>query len=354
MDDHAYVYGRLPATPGMEDRPCIGLIAHLDTIPDEDFSGRDVQPQLVVNYNGGDLPLGTSGRVLSPDRFPSLKRCVGHTLITTDGTTVLGADDKAGIAEIITACEQVLAEGLPHGAIAVCFPPDEEIGHGASLLDLDRFDADFAYTVDGGDANEINCETFNAAAAVVEIVGENVHPGDAKNKMRSAAHVAMKYDSMLPFAERPEHTEGYEGYFHLTDLHATVEKATMRYIIRDHDAHRFAGRKDTMKLAAKRLNEIYGHGVVTVKMRDQYRNMAEVLEHHPEAVARAEAAIRAVGLEPIHRPIRGGTDGAQLSFRGLPCPNLGTGGAACHGPYEHISVQDMDTITAMLKALITA
>ena len=354
VDDHAYVYAKLPASPGMEDCPCIGLIAHLDTIPDADFSGKDVQPQLVVNYNGGDIHLGTSGRVLSPARFPSLKRCVGHTLITTDGTTVLGADDKAGIAEILTACEEILREGLPHGRIAVCFTPDEEIGHGASLLDLDRFDADFAYTVDGGEANEINCETFNAAAAVIEIVGENVHPGDAKNKMRSAAHVAMKYDSMLPFAERPEHTEGYEGYYHLTDLHATVEKATMRYIIRDHDAHRFDARKETMRLAAKRLNEIYGPGVVTVTMRDQYRNMAEVLANHPEAVARAEAAIRAAGLDPIHRPIRGGTDGAQLSFRGLPCPNLGTGGFACHGPYEHVSVQDMDTMTAVLKALITA
>ena len=353
VDEHAYLYGSLPATPGMEDRPCVGLIAHLDTIPDEDFSGKDVQPHLVVNYNGSNIHLGTSGRVLSPERFPSLRRCIGHTIITTDGTTVLGADDKAGIAEILTACEQVLAQALPHGAIAVCFTPDEEIGHGAALLDLDRFAADFAYTVDGGEPNEINCETFNAVAAVVQITGENVHPGNAKNKMRSAAHVAMKYDSMLPFAERPEHTEGYEGYFHLTDLRANVEKATMRYIIRDHDAHRFEGRKDTMKLAAKRLNEIYGPGVVTVTMRDQYRNMAEVLTEHPEAVTRAEKAIRAVGLEPIHRPIRGGTDGAQLSFRGLPCPNLGTGGSACHGPYEHISVQDMDTVTAILKALIT-
>ena len=354
VDDHAYVYGRLPATPGMEDRPCIGLIAHLDTIPDEDFSGRDVQPQLVVNYNGGDLPLGTSGRVLSPDRFPSLKRCVGHTLITTDGTTVLGADDKAGIAEIITACEEILRENLPHGRIAVCFTPDEEIGHGAELLDLERLGADFAYTVDGGAPEEINFETFNAAGATVQITGVNVHPGDAKGKMRNAAHVAMEFDALLPAAERPERTKDYEGFYHLTDMNASVESATLHYIVRDHDANRFASRKTTMELAAKHLNEVYGDGTVTLNIRDQYRNMAEILEAHPDVITRAEDAIRATGLDPIRRPIRGGTDGAQLSFRGLPCPNLGTAGGACHGPFEHISVENMDVVVNVLKALLTA
>ena len=353
VDEHAYVYGRLPATPGMEALPCVGLIAHLDTIPDEDFSGENVQPQLVEHYDGGELKLGTSGRVLSPAQFPSLKRCAGHTLITTDGTTVLGADDKAGIAEILTACEEILRENLPHGAVSVCFTPDEEIGHGAALLDLERLGADFAYTVDGGAAEEINFETFNAAGATVEITGVNVHPGDAKGKMRNAAHVAMEFNALLPAAERPERTEHYEGFFHLIEMHADVESATMRYIVRDHDAAHFAVRKATMEQAAKLLNERYGDGTVTLTLREQYRNMAEVLTSRPEVIARAEKAIRAVGLTPARRPIRGGTDGAQLSFRGLPCPNLGTGGAACHGPFEHISVQDMDTVTAMLKALIT-
>ena len=354
VDTHAYVYGALPATAGMEGRPSVALIAHLDTIPDTDFSGENVQPQLVEHYDGGDLTLGTSGRVLSPKQFPDLKGCVGHTLITTDGTTVLGADDKAGIAEILTACEELLREDLPHGRIAVCFTPDEEIGHGAELLDLKRLGADFAYTVDGGAPEEINFETFNAASATVEIAGVNVHPGDAKGKMRNAAHVAMEFDALLPAAERPERTEGYEGFFHLTEIKADVESAVLQYIVRDHDAQRFAVRKSIMEQAAKHLNEIYGAGTVTLTLRDQYRNMAQVLQAHPDVITRAEDAICKAGLTPVRRPIRGGTDGAQLSFRGLPCPNLGTAGGGCHGPYEHISVQNMDIVVQMLKALLTA
>lgn len=354
VDAHAYVYGRLPATTGMEDRPCVALIAHLDTIPDADFSGLNVQPQLVEDYDGGDLPLGTSGRVLSPAQFPELKDCVGYTLITTDGTTVLGADDKAGIAEILTACETIQQENLPHGPIAVCFTPDEEIGHGAELLDLERLCADFAYTVDGGAPEEINYETFNAAGATVSVTGVNVHPGDAKGKMRNAAHVAMEFDALLPAAERPERTHDYEGFFHLTEMNASVERATLHYIVRDHDAARFAARKATMEQAAKLLNETYGEGVVTLTLQEQYHNMAEVLCAHPEVLKRAENAIRATGLTPRFVPIRGGTDGSQLSFRGLPCPNLGTGGAACHGPYEHISVQNMDVMVDVLIHLLTA
>ncbi|MBQ9045650.1 MAG: peptidase T [Oscillospiraceae bacterium] len=353
VDEHAYVYGALPETAGMENAPRIALIAHIDTIPDYDFSGENVQPQIVSSYDGGDLPLGESGRVLTGAQFPDLKAAVGKTLITTDGTTVLGADDKAGVAEIMTACEELIAEGLPHGRVAVCFTPDEEIGHGAELLDLDRLGADFAYTVDGGAPEEINFETFNAAGAVVEIAGVNVHPGDAKGKLRSAAHVAMEFDALLPAAERPERTEGYEGFYHLTELKADVESARLHYIVRDHDAARFDARKATMEQAAQYLNEVYGDGTVTLTLRDQYRNMAEVLSGCPEVLTRAENAIRASGLTPARRPIRGGTDGAQLSFRGLPCPNLGTGGYGCHGPYEHICAEDMDAMVKVLKALLS-
>ena len=353
VDEHAYVCGFLPATEGREEDPCIALIAHLDTVPDSDFPGKNVCPKIVADYDGGDLPLGTSGRILSPEAFPDLKDLKGHTLITTDGTTVLGADDKAGIAEILTACEEVLRENLPHGRIAVCFPPDEEIGHGAALLSLERLGAAFAYTVDGGALDEINTETFNAAEAVVSFTGVNVHPGDAKGKMRNASLVAMEYAACLPAAERPETTENYEGFFHLTDMVGSVEKASLYYIVRDHDAAHFEIRKDMMRHAAKVLNEKYGEGTVSLSIRDQYRNMAEVLQACPQAVSRAEDALRKAGLTPRYVPVRGGTDGSQLSFRGLPCPNLGTGGACFHGPYEHISAENMDLAVRILKNLIT-
>ena len=350
VDRHAYTYGFLPATEGYEDRPCIGLIAHLDTIPD--FSGENVKPTLVPNYDGGVVPLGVSGRCLDPEQFPHLKHLVGHTLITTDGTTVLGADDKAGVAEIMTACERVLEEKLPHGRIAVCFTPDEEVGHGAELLNLQRFGADFAYTVDGGEAWEVNCETFNAAAASFEVRGFNIHPGAAKDKMINAALVAMEINSLLPAVERPEHTEDHEGFFHLTDMKGTVEKAELHYIVRDHDAASFAARQKTLRQIEKFINEKYGAGTVKLQIRQQYRNMLEKLDGHMQVVELAEKAIRAEGLEPVRVPIRGGTDGAQLSFRGLLCPNLGTGGYCCHGPHEHISVENMDRMTRVLLHLI--
>lgn len=350
VDEHAYTYGFLPATEGCEDKPCIGLIAHLDTIPD--FSGENVKPTLVENYDGGVVPLGQSGRSLDPEQFPHLKKLIGHTLITTDGTTVLGADDKAGIAEIMTACERLITEKRPHGPIAVCFTPDEEVGHGAELLDLGRFGADFAYTVDGGEANEVNCETFNAAGAVFEVKGFNIHPGSAKNKMINAALVAMEINGLLPAAERPEHTEDHEGFFHLTEMKGNVEKAELHYIVRDHDAASFAAREKTLRLIEKFINEKYGEGTVTLTIRQQYRNMIEKLDGHMQIVELAERAIRAEGMEPVRVPIRGGTDGAQLSYRGLLCPNLGTGGYCCHGPHEHASAQEMDKMTNVLLQLI--
>ncbi|MBQ6398477.1 MAG: peptidase T [Oscillospiraceae bacterium] len=350
VDEHAYVYGFLPATPGCEERPCVGFIAHLDTIPD--FSGENVNPQLIENYDGGDVRLGESGRVLTKDVNPNLPRLKGHTLVTTDGTTVLGADDKAGIAAIMTACERILAEGRPHGAIAVCFTPDEEVGHGASLLDLERFGADFAYTVDGGELDEINFETFNAASAKWEIRGFNIHPGSAKGKMINASLVAMEINAMLPAGAVPEKTENYEGFFHLTDMSGTVEKAELGYILRDHDANGLAEKEKLMRLIEKQINEKYGAGTARLTIREQYRNMAEKLSAHMEIVELAEKAIRAIGLEPVRVPIRGGTDGSQLSFRGLLCPNIGTGGYACHGPYEHTSAENLDGAARLVEAIV--
>lgn len=350
-DEHAYVYGELPASAGMEDKPAIGFIAHIDTVPD--FSGENVRPQVIENYDGGPVQLGTSGRTLSPAKFPELSDFVGQTLITTDGTTVLGADDKAGVAEIMTACEHIIAENRPHGRISVCFTPDEEVGHGAALLDLERFGADFAYTMDGGVLNEVNFETFNAASAHLEINGFNIHPGDAKNTMINACLVAMEINSMLPSGDTPAKTEGYEGFFHLMEMSGTVEAAALDYIVRDHDAAAFAVRKETMRHIEKLINEKYGAGTAKLTLADQYRNMAECLSAHMEVVELAEKAIRKAGLEPVRVPIRGGTDGAQLSFRGLPCPNLGTGGYSFHGPFEHITVEGMDIAVDIILNLIS-
>ena len=349
-DEHAYVYGVLPASEGCEDLPCIGLIAHIDTIPD--FTGENVQPQLHPNYDGQDLPLGESGRVLSAKQFPHLSSLKGHTLITTDGTTVLGADDKAGVAESLTAVERLMEEKLPHGRVALCFTPDEEVGHGAALLDLERLGAAFAYTVDGGKLEEINFETFNAAAAHWEVHGFNVHPGSAKNTLVNANLVAMEINAMLPAGDVPEKTVDYEGFFHLTDMHGTVEKATLDYIIRDHDAALFAQRERTMRHIEELINEKYGDGTAVLTIREQYRNMAEILQQRMEIVAIAEKAIAKAGLSPKRVPIRGGTDGSQLSFRGLPCPNLGTGGYGFHGPYEHITVENMDKAVEILLNIL--
>ena len=351
-DGRGYVYGKLPASAGMEKAPAIGFIAHVDTAPD--FSGAGVKPVLHVNYDGGDLPLGDSGLVLSPEKFPDLKDSVGQTLITTDGTTLLGADDKAGVAEIMTACERIISEKLPHCALSVAFTPDEEIGSGAQLLDLARFGADFAYTVDGDEIGEINYETFNAAGAGWEITGVSVHPGSARGIMVNAALVAAEINSMLPAGEIPAETDGYEGFYHLTELNATVERAEMKYIVRDHDAKKFAARLDKLRAVEKHINEKYGEGTAKLTLTEQYRNMEEILSKRMDIVERAKRAVEKLGIAPVIRPIRGGTDGAQLSFLGLPCPNLGTGGSAFHGPFEHITAEHMDQGVEVLLNIVSA
>lgn len=352
VDAHAYVYGFLPATAGREQCPPIGFIAHIDIV--NEFGTSEIHPQIVKEYDGGEIALGTSGRTLDTVQFPDLKQAVGKTVITTDGTTVLGADDKAGVAEILTMCERLVQDNLPHGKICVCFTPDEEIGHGAALLDLEKFGASCAYTVDGGAPNEVEWETFYAAAADWSIAGVSVHPGDAKDKMVNAALVAMEMNGMLPPDEIPAKTQGREGFFHLCDMSGDVSAAKLSYIIRDHDAEKFSQRKQTMREIERKINETYGAGTATLTLREQYRNMAEILQHHPDVVERAKQAIRAVGLTPVSNPVRGGTDGAQLSFRGLPCPNLGTGAYALHGPYEHAIAEQMDVVTEILLHIAQA
>lgn len=350
VDEHAYVYGFIPASKGMEDKPCIAFNAHVDTIPD--FSGENVRPQVIENYDGGSVTLGESGRVLSPEQFPDLKAAIGKTLITTDGTTVLGADDKAGVAEIMTAAERIINEKLPHGRIAICFSPDEEVGHGGALMQLDRLGADFGFTVDGDDVNEINYETFNAAAAHWEVNGFNVHPGSAKDTMINASLVAMEINSMLPAGDVPSKTENYQGFFHLTDMSGNVELAKLDYIIRDHDSAVFEARKDAMRHIEELINAKYGSNTAKLSIKEQYRNMSILLKDRMDIVALAERAIRKQGLEPVSVPMRGGTDGANLSFRGLLCPNLGTGGHGFHGPYEHIAAESMDTAVEIILAII--
>ena len=352
VDAHAYVYGFLPATAGREQCPPIGFIAHIDIV--NEFGTSEIHPQIVKEYDGGEIALGTSGRTLDTVQFPDLKQAIGKTVITTDGTTVLGADDKAGVAEILTMCERLVQDNVPHGKICVCFTPDEEIGHGAALLDLEKFGASYAYTVDGGAPNEVEWETFYAAAADWSIAGVSVHPGDAKDKMVNAALVAMEINGMLPPDEIPAKTQGREGFFHLCDMSGDVSAAKLSYIIRDHDAEKFSQRKQTMREIERKINETYGAGTAALTLREQYRNMAEILQHHPDVVEQAKRAIRAVGLTPVSNPVRGGTDGAQLSFRGLPCPNLGTGAYALHGPYEHAIAEQMDVMTEILLHIAQA
>ena len=350
VDENCYVYGAIPATPGYEDKPAIGLIAHLDTAPD--FCGEHVNPQIYRNYNGEDVTLGDSGKVLSVKTFPHLKELKGRTLITTDGTTLLGADDKAGIAEIMTVAEELLKGTMPHGKICIAFTPDEEVGSGADKLDIPAFGAQYAYTADGGCENEIVYENFNASEAVFKIRGFNIHPGEARNKMINAALVGMEINSMLPNLETPAHTELYEGFFHLCEMEGTVENATLQYIIRDHTAASFEARENTLRHIEKIMNEKYGQGTVKLEIHEQYRNMIEKVAPCMQLVDYAKDAIRELGMEPNTDPIRGGTDGAQLSFRGLPCPNLGTGGYAFHGPYEHITAEGMDTAVHVMLGIL--
>ena len=349
LDEYGYVYATLPATPGCEQAAGLGFIAHMDTAPGT--SGENVNPQIHENYDGGDVLLPATGAVLKPADFPFLTEMKGQTLITTDGSTLLGADDKAGVAEIMTMAERLIREGRPHGKICIGFTPDEEVGQGADLFDVDGFGAAYAYTVDGDDVGEISYENFNAAAAAVKIHGLSVHPGSAKNTMRNALSLAMEYHAALPAFECPEHTEGREGFFHLCDLQGDVSEAVFHYIIRDHDADRFAVRKAQMQQVADRLNEKYGAGTVELELTDSYRNMLEKIRPHFHLVENARAAIRAVGLTPVESPIRGGTDGATLSYKGLPCPNLGTGGFNFHGPMECITVEKMDQAVEVLLNL---
>ncbi|MBR4435399.1 MAG: peptidase T [Clostridia bacterium] len=349
VDDKCYVYASIPATAGCENAPAVGFIAHMDTVPD--FCGENVKPRLIENYDGGEVVLGDSGRTLSPEKLPHLPLLKGRTLIVTDGTTVLGGDDKAGIAEIITAVERILNEGIPHGKLCIGFTPDEEVGSGADNFDVAAFGADFAYTVDGGVEGEIEYENFNAAGAKVKVNGFNIHPGDSKNKMINALLVAMEFNAMLPL-ETPSNTERYEGFFHLTDMSGNVENCDMSYIIRDHSSEIMLARKATMEHAAKILNEKYGAGTVELAIRDQYRNMKEKIEPCMHLIENAIAAAKELGVEPRVQPIRGGTDGARLSFMGLPCPNLGTGDFACHGPYEHVTVEGMEKCTDLIVKLV--
>ena len=352
VDEHAYVYGKLPASPGLEDRTPVGFIAHLDTVPVPE--GTPIRPCLVKDYDGGDLPLGDSGLTLSPAMFPHLTDLAGQTLIVTDGHTVLGADDKAGAAEILTAMERLIEAGTPHGPISVCFTPDEEIGHGAALLDLERFGARYAYTVDGSDVDEVEYETFNAASARIDIRGVEVHPGSAKGVMVNASLVAAEIIAALPPEETPARTEGYEGFYHLCDMEGDVGAAHLTYILRDHDRDKFEARKTALERITAEINARYGEGTAELTVRDQYYNMAEKIHEHPEVLEKAREAIRAAGGEPVSSPVRGGTDGAQLSFRGLPCPNLGTGGYCFHGPYEHITAERMERMTRVLIELAKA
>ena len=350
LTDHCYVYGLLPATKGYADKPAVGFISHMDTAPD--FSGKDVKPQIISDYDGNDVLLKGSGTYLKVSDFPTLKTLKGRTLITTDGTTLLGADDKAGVSEIMTAVEQIIAEKIPHGDIWIGFTPDEEVGSGADLFDLDYFKARFAYTVDGDYEGEVAYENFNAASASFEIKGVNVHPGEAKDIMINAALVGCEIASLLPENETPAHTEGREGFYHLTDFSGDIAHAKVNYIVRDHDKATFEKRLDTLRGIEKKMNEKYHADTVKLNIQHSYSNMLEVIEKNEYVVAIAKKAIKNVGLEPVSRPVRGGTDGARLSFMGLPCPNLGTGGYGFHGPFEHISVEGMDTAVSVIKEIV--
>jgi tripeptide aminopeptidase len=331
--------------------PSIGFLAHMDTSPD--MSGANVNPQFIENYDGGDIWLDKAGQVvLSPLAFPDLKKYTGQTLITTDGATLLGADDKAGIAEIMSVVEYLVQHPeIKHGDICIGFTPDEEVGRGVAHFDVSKFGAEFAYTIDGGEAGEAAYETFNAAHASVTIHGRSVHPGAAKHKMVNAARVAMEFDAMLPVNERPEYTEGYEGFYHLTRIQGNVEEATLEYIIRDHDREKFEAKKAFMERAVAFLNARYD-GRLSLEMSDTYYNLREKIEPVIHIVESAQQAIRAAGLTPILAPVRGGTDGSQLSYKGLPTPNLFTGGHNAHGKYEYIPVQSMEKAVEVILKII--
>ena len=350
VEDKCYVYGKIPATKGYEGKTKLGFIAHMDTV--SDFADHAVNPIVHENYDGKDLKLADSGRTLEVSVFPHLPSLAGRTLITSDGTTVLGADDKAGVAEIMTLAEALLAGEIPHGPISIGFTPDEEIGEGPDFFDVPGFDAEFAYTVDGGAEGEIEYENFNACEAVFKIQGVNVHPGSAKGIMINAGAVGCEIQMMLPQEETPEQTEGYEGFYHLIKINGSCERAELVYIVRDHDADKFAQKQQKLKEIADAMNQKYGEGTVDLQIKEQYRNMAEKIRPCYHLIENAKKACENMGIVPKIQPIRGGTDGARLSFMGLPCPNLGTGGYAFHGPYEHITVEGMDKSVEILMELV--
>lgn len=350
LSDTCYVYALLPATPGMEDKKAIGLIAHMDTAPD--FSGENVKPQIIEQYDGKDIFLPGSGFSIKVSDFPHLKHLKGDRLITTDGTTLLGADDKAGIAEIMTAIEEIKNSDIPHGDIWICFTPDEEVGMGPNSFDLDYFKADYGYTVDGAYEGDIAYENFNAASADFDVKGVSVHPGEAKDIMVNAGLIACEIAMKLPKRETPAHTEDREGFFHLTDMSGDVVSAKLSYIVRDHDKNLFESRLNKLRALEVEMNQKYGANTVALTITHSYENMLSVIDKHMYVVDLAKDAIFAAGLEPISTPVRGGTDGARLSFMGLPCPNLGTGGYAFHGPYEHVSVNAMERVVSILKQIV--
>ncbi len=348
VDEHCYVYGFLPETaPGL---PTLGFIAHMDTSPE--VSGKDVHPRIIQAYAGGDIELNAEV-VIDEATFPALGELVGQDLIVTDGTTLLGADDKAGIAEIMTLCETLLARtDIRRGRICIAFTPDEEVGCGADAFDVAGFGADFAYTVDGGALGELEYENFNAASAKALVQGVSIHPGSAKDQMKNAIHIAKEFDAMLPSSERPEHTEGYEGFFHLLFFHGETEHAELHYIVRDHDRVRFEARKELMQKAAAYINQRHGEGTLNLAIRDSYYNMKEQILPHFHLIETAKAAMEALGIAPIIIPVRGGTDGARLSYMGLPCPNLCTGGYFFHGKRELIPVQSLEKVSALLLEIV--
>ena len=346
VDKYGYAMGTIPASKGCENAPVIGFISHVDTSPD--MSGKDVKPHIIECYDGEDIQLNAA-LTMKVDEFPELKGFVGHTLIHTDGTTLLGADDKAGCAEIMTAAEYLMTHPeIKHGKIRIGFTPDEEIGRGVDYFDVAAFGADFAYTMDGSAEGELEYENFNAAAATIEIQGRNVHPGYAKDKMINAIQVACELNALLPAVQRPEHTIGYEGFFHCVGFNGTVENAKIQYIIRDHDSEKFEQKKVLMWSCVDMLQKRYGENVLKLVLKDQYFNMRKMVEPHPQVIEKAMEAMRMADVEPLIKPIRGGTDGARLSFMGLPCPNIFTGGMNFHGKFEYCSLQTMQKATQVV------
>lgn len=350
-DENGYVFGTLPATITDYHGPVLGFIAHMDTAPAS--SGANIRPRTIENYDGKDILLNEETHmIMSPADFENLRQYQGQDLIVTDGTTLLGGDDKAGLAEILTAAEFLLAHPeIPHGTIRIGFTPDEEIGQGADRFDVKRFGADFAYTMDGGECGELEYENFNAASAMVEITGLSIHPGSAKNKMKNALSIAMEFENLMPSAQKPEHTECREGFIHLDSMNGSVEHASMEYIIRDHDKTLFQQKKEVMEHAAAYLNQKYGDGTIDLQIEDSYFNMREKIEPHMHLIDSVLSVYEKLDIQPKVVPIRGGTDGARLSYMGLPCPNLGTGDHNCHGHYEFVCIQSMEKCVQVIVEL---